>query len=33
MNDDEAADKAISEFNGIEFEGRKLYVNEATERR
>jgi RNA recognition motif-containing protein len=29
MTDDAAADKAIADFNGKEFNGRKLTVNEA----
>ena len=29
MTDDAAVDKAIAEFNGKEFNGRKLTVNEA----
>ena len=29
MSTDEEAQKAIEQFNGVEFEGRKLTVNEA----
>lgn len=29
MSSDEDAQKAIEQFNGVEFEGRKLTVNEA----
>ncbi|HRY52829.1 MAG TPA: RNA-binding protein [Candidatus Portnoybacteria bacterium] len=29
MSSDEEAQKAIEQFNGVEFEGRKLTVNEA----
>jgi len=32
MEDDEAAEAAISELNNSEFEGRNLRVNEAIER-
>ena len=32
MENNEDAEKAIEELNGIEFEGRKLVVNQARER-
>jgi len=32
MNDEDEANRAIAELNGVEFEGRQLVVNQARER-